>query len=70
MKTFAIIIASLLAVILITIMVMAIKLKRQLRNIRDNADLTTSEGRYLVRQCNEKLDELNGFKKKKKKAKK
>lgn len=33
---------------------------KKLRDIRDNFDFTTKEGRFLIRMYNKKIDDLNG----------
>lgn len=37
------------------------KYKKKLISIRDNANFRTYEGRAVIKECNKKLDTLNGF---------
>lgn len=34
---------------------------KRLKQIRDDFDLTTPEGRFLIRAYNQKINQLNGF---------
>lgn len=34
---------------------------KRLKQIRDNFDFTTPEGKFLIRAYNQKIDQLNGF---------
>ncbi len=35
---------------------------KRLRDIRDDFDLTTPEGKFLINAYNEKINQLNGYK--------
>ena len=57
-------IATIVTVLVVSLVIFFIwkhRYIKRLKNVRDNIDFTTPEGKWLIRQYNNKIDKLNGF---------
>jgi hypothetical protein len=55
------IVAIAIALVVSIFFIWKYKYIKRLKEIRDNFDLTTKEGRFLIRCYNYKIDKLNGY---------
>jgi len=58
----AVITSALVVSLLVWFFVWKQRYIKKLKQIRDDFDFTTPEGKFLIRAYNQKIDQLNGFK--------
>ena len=64
MTTFQITILIIIVALIVALIVAYILKYRytsKIRKIRDNIDFTTAKGKYMIHECNKKLDRANGY---------
>ena len=58
----AVITSALVVSLLVWFFVWKQRYIKKLKQIRDDFDFTTPDGKFLIRAYNQKIDQLNGFK--------